>query len=98
MAYSLSKKVIYKARTTYYLSLIEENKNNTSQAQLCWASIPLSLSSNYFMNILTSEILTIREQINQTLSATGMDGICPAVPALFLEEFFNNQQNHLLVS
>uniref|UniRef100_A0A669EZ27 Reverse transcriptase domain-containing protein n=1 Tax=Oreochromis niloticus TaxID=8128 RepID=A0A669EZ27_ORENI len=70
----LYKKALRKARTSYYSSLIEENKNNprflfstvarlTNSQRSTEPTIPLTLTSNDFMNFFTNKILIIREKI-----------------------------------
>uniref|UniRef100_A0A669EKP4 Reverse transcriptase domain-containing protein n=1 Tax=Oreochromis niloticus TaxID=8128 RepID=A0A669EKP4_ORENI len=70
----LYKKALRKARTSYYSSLIEENKNNprflfstvarlTKSQSSTEPTIPLTLTSNDFMNFFTNKIFIIREKI-----------------------------------
>jgi len=72
------KKALRKARTAYYSSLIEENKNyprflfstvarltkSPSSVEPC---IPLTLSNDYFMRFFINKIVSIREKINGIL-------------------------------
>uniref|UniRef100_A0A669C0Q9 Reverse transcriptase domain-containing protein n=1 Tax=Oreochromis niloticus TaxID=8128 RepID=A0A669C0Q9_ORENI len=69
----LYKKALRKARTSYYSSLIEENKNNPrflfstvarlTKVRSTEPTIPLTLTSNDFMNFFTNKIVIIREKI-----------------------------------
>ncbi|XP_054860077.1 uncharacterized protein LOC129347328 [Amphiprion ocellaris] len=78
------KKALHNARTTYYSSLIEENKNNprflfstvarlTKSQSSVEPCIPLALSSNDFMSFFTNKIITIREKINLALPTNVTD-------------------------
>uniref|UniRef100_A0A3Q3JNC3 Reverse transcriptase domain-containing protein n=1 Tax=Monopterus albus TaxID=43700 RepID=A0A3Q3JNC3_MONAL len=71
------KKALHSARTAFYSSLIEENKNNprflfstvarlTKSHSAVELNIPLDLSSNDFMSFFTNKITTIREKIGRT--------------------------------
>ncbi|CAJ1053038.1 RNA-directed DNA polymerase from mobile element jockey [Xyrichtys novacula] len=73
------KKALRRARTTYYSSLIEENKNNprylfSTVARLtdCPSTtepcIPLALSSNDFLSFFNDKILKIRGKISNLLT------------------------------
>ncbi|KAK2873784.1 hypothetical protein Q8A73_024409, partial [Channa argus] len=72
------KKALSDARTAYYSSLIEENKNNprflfstvarlTKSHSSVEPTIPLILSSNAFMTFFMNKIVAIRESIHQIL-------------------------------
>ncbi|CAJ1086723.1 RNA-directed DNA polymerase from mobile element jockey [Xyrichtys novacula] len=77
------KKALRRARTTYYSSLIEENKNNPrylfstvarltdcqSTAEPC---IPLALSSDDFLSFFNDKILKIRGKISKLLPSSGV--------------------------
>ena len=78
------KKALHKARVAYYSSLIEENKNNhrflfSTVARLTQShsstepSIPLTLSSDDFMNFFVNKITSIREKIDHLLPHIGTD-------------------------
>ncbi|KAK2821899.1 hypothetical protein Q5P01_021964 [Channa striata] len=69
---------LHEARTAYYSSLIEENKNNprflfstvarlTKSHSSVETSIPSTLCSNDFMTFFTNKIVAIRNKIHQTL-------------------------------
>uniref|UniRef100_A0AAZ1Y2P9 Reverse transcriptase domain-containing protein n=1 Tax=Oreochromis aureus TaxID=47969 RepID=A0AAZ1Y2P9_OREAU len=70
----LYKKALRKARTSYYSSDVGENKNNprflfstvarvTKSQSSTEPTIPLTLTSNDFMNFFTNKILIFREKI-----------------------------------
>ncbi|KAK2879923.1 hypothetical protein Q8A73_023735, partial [Channa argus] len=72
------KKALSDARTAYYSSLIQENKNNprflfstvarlTKSHSSVEPTIPLTLSSNDFMTFFMNKIVAIRESIHQIL-------------------------------
>lgn len=76
------KKALRKARTAYFSSLIEENKNNprflfstvaklTKSHSVLDPRIPSSLSAEDFMSFFTDKVLAIREKANQTIPTTG---------------------------
>jgi hypothetical protein len=75
------KKALRKARTAYYTSLIDINKNNlrfllntiarlTKSHSSFEPSIPAALSSEDFMSFFTNKITNIREKIDQGRSMT----------------------------
>ena len=78
------KKALHKARAAYYSSLIEENKNNhrfvfSTVARLTQShsstepSIPLTLSSDDFINFFVNKITSIREKMDHLLPHIGTD-------------------------
>ena len=79
------KKAIRRARTAYYSSLIEKNKNNprflfstvarlTKSHSSVEPCVPLDLSSEDFMTFFTNKVLNIRQKImNMSLSAATPD-------------------------
>uniref|UniRef100_A0A8D3B260 Reverse transcriptase domain-containing protein n=1 Tax=Scophthalmus maximus TaxID=52904 RepID=A0A8D3B260_SCOMX len=84
------KKALRNARTNYFSSLIEENKNNprflfstvarlTESKSSTEQSIPPTLSSNDFMSFFTNKIITIRENIYQLLPTNGTDTLSSTV-------------------
>ena len=84
------KKALRNARTTYYSSLIEENKNNprflfstvarlTKSQSSVEPCIPLALSSNHFMSFFTDKIVMIREKINLALPTIVTDVLSSTV-------------------
>ena len=75
------RKALRKARSDYYSSLIEENKNNprflfstvarlTDSHSSTEPSIPLALSSDDFMSFFNDKITTIRDKIHHLLHST----------------------------
>ena len=78
------RKALRNARAAYYSFLIEENKNNprflfSTLARLTKSHnsidpcIPITLSSNDFMNFFHEKVLTIRDRIQSQLPSTGSD-------------------------
>uniref|UniRef100_A0A4W6G917 Reverse transcriptase domain-containing protein n=1 Tax=Lates calcarifer TaxID=8187 RepID=A0A4W6G917_LATCA len=78
------KKALCNARSAYYSSLIEDNKNNprflfSTVARLTESHssidprIPITLSSNDFMNFFNDKISTIRGKINHILPSISTD-------------------------
>ena len=72
------RKALRKARSDYYSSLMEENKNNprflfstvarlTDSHSSTEPSIPLALSSDDFMSFFNDKIITIRDKIHHLL-------------------------------
>ncbi|KAM7366739.1 hypothetical protein PAMP_014689 [Pampus punctatissimus] len=81
---TIYRKALRNARTAYYSSLIEENKNNprflfstvarlTENHSSIEPSIPLGLTSNDFMRFFNDKIITIRDKIHHLLPSTGAD-------------------------
>ena len=77
------KQALRKARTAYYSSLIEDNKNNprflfsavarlTKSHNSVEPCIPAALSSEDFMSFFSSKIIRIREEINQAHPAVAV--------------------------
>uniref|UniRef100_A0A8D0CS33 Reverse transcriptase domain-containing protein n=3 Tax=Sander lucioperca TaxID=283035 RepID=A0A8D0CS33_SANLU len=75
------RKTLRKARSDYYSSLIEENKNNprflfstvarlTDSHSSIEPSIPIALSSDDFMSFFNDKIITIRDTIHHLLPPT----------------------------
>uniref|UniRef100_A0AAQ6IH18 Reverse transcriptase domain-containing protein n=1 Tax=Anabas testudineus TaxID=64144 RepID=A0AAQ6IH18_ANATE len=101
------KKALRKARTSYYSSLIEANKNNprflfSTVARLTKShssvdpSIPSTLSSNDFMNFFTNKIITIREKIDQIIPAYSMDCTTTLDPRSYLDCFLPVDHSELI--
>lgn len=78
------RRALCNARVAYYLTLMEDNKNNprflfsivarVTQSHISFPPcIPVSLGGNDFLNFFNNKFILIRERIHQYLSSTGTD-------------------------
>ena len=101
-SFRVYKRALRSARTFYYSSLIEDNKNNprflfstvarlTKSHNSVEPCIPATLSSEDFMSFFSRKIIRIREEINQAQLPTAVDvssvSVTPFGPGLTLDCF-----------